>query len=74
VWQYLVNLIAEYMHSHMDPEGVQHNVFSDIVDHCKSVSKDKLDVWSICVEWADGFTSWLPFMQLRISNPVELAA
>jgi Reverse transcriptase (RNA-dependent DNA polymerase) len=27
-----------------------------------------------CVEWADGSTSWLPYMQLRISNPVELAA
>jgi hypothetical protein len=45
--QYSANLIAEYMHSRMDPEGVQHDVFSDIVDHRVSVSAgDKPAVWS----------------------------
>jgi hypothetical protein len=45
VQQYSANLIAEYTHSCMDLEGVQHDVFSDIVDHRKSVSKDKPDAW-----------------------------
>jgi Reverse transcriptase (RNA-dependent DNA polymerase) len=73
VQQYSANLIAEYMQSRMDPEGVQHDVFREVVDHRKSTVKDKPDVWSFCVEWADGSTSWLPYMQIRISNPVELA-
>jgi Reverse transcriptase (RNA-dependent DNA polymerase) len=73
VRQYSANLVAEYMNSRMDPEGVQHEVFREIVDHRKSTAKEKPDVWSFCVEWADDSTSWLPYMQLRISNPVELA-
>jgi hypothetical protein len=71
--QYSANLISEYMQSRMDPDGVEHSVFRAIVDHRESVSGDKPVVWSFAVEWADGSTSWVPYKQLRISNPVELA-
>jgi hypothetical protein len=78
VRQYSANLITEYMQSRMDPEVVQpevvqHDVFCEVVDHHKSTAKDKPDAWSFCVKWADGSTSWLPYMQIWVSNPVELA-
>jgi hypothetical protein len=29
--------------------------------------------WKICIEWQDGFTSWLPLMDVKNSFPVQLA-
>ena len=27
----------------------------------------------LCVEWKDGTMSWVPFRELKVSNPVEVA-
>jgi hypothetical protein len=29
--------------------------------------------WSLCVEWEDGSTSWVPLLDLKESNPIEVA-
>ena len=29
--------------------------------------------WDLCVEWADGTTSWEPLKNLKESNPIEVA-
>jgi Reverse transcriptase (RNA-dependent DNA polymerase) len=74
VRQFSANLVAEYMQSRMEPDGVEHQVFREIVDHRKSVSgDDKPVVWLFMVEWADGSATWIPYKQIRIANPVELA-
>jgi hypothetical protein len=29
--------------------------------------------WELCVEWKDGTSTWVPFKDLKESNPVEIA-
>ncbi len=37
------------------------------------VSRKTTKGWSLCVEWKDGSSSWIPLRELKASNPVELA-
>jgi Reverse transcriptase (RNA-dependent DNA polymerase) len=74
VQTYSANLVAEYMTSQIDEDGNRIPVFHEIVDHNvkRGATRDK-DKWSFCVEFVDGTVKWLPFRQLRVQDPVDLA-
>jgi Reverse transcriptase (RNA-dependent DNA polymerase) len=85
---YTANVIAENLAAMVDPEGRQHSLFSGIIDHRYDDKDREVDYtdktgtiqprmttqgWELLVQWTDGTTSWHPLVDLKNSNPVEVA-
>jgi hypothetical protein len=74
------NMIIENLISQIDSQGKVHLLFQHISDHrqthhnVSSLSPHSpLLGWELPVDWANGTTSWLPLMDVKQSNPIELA-
>jgi hypothetical protein len=85
---YTANVIAENMATSIDPEGQQYALFRGVIDHrydnhgldttyidAKGIEQFRPTTlgWELCVQWADGSSSWLPLADVKASNPVEAA-
>jgi hypothetical protein len=83
---FAANVIAENLYAQVDGDGNLFTMPTGIVDHRSdgdALRVADLDAkgrvprttkgWSLCVEWEDGSTSWVPLRDLKESNPIELA-
>ena len=80
------NVITENIMAQIDAEGNRQMLLREIIDHrcdlpLDSQSGDKkrkhqwhaMDGWSMCCEWKDGSTSWIPLKEIKEAYAVETA-
>ena len=80
------NIIAENVMSQVDAEGNRQMLLREIIDHrCdlpttnmngdrkRKQQQSTIDGWTMCCEWKDGSTSWVPLKEIKESYAVETA-
>jgi len=80
------NVITENIMAQIDAEGNRQMLLREIIDHrcdlpMDSQSGDRkrkhqwhaMDGWSMCCEWKDGSTSWIPLKEIKEAYAVETA-